>query len=344
MKNMLSAVLLLLIVAPSLALALSSPSYVIAIDTRAAGGGSVSSTSYRLSHLTGQPLVVGPVSSAGYTVQGGFYYIHLLEELLAKRNTSLVFDSAALYAGFDGSGIWKSTDNGATWNAAATQPDNLLIRGLVIHPVTRSNLFAASYGSGMFKSTTSGDTWTTCDNTNLTGAALNAVSLAIDANGRLYAGTEAGIFTSSDCVSWDAVNTGLTVDANKPPLSIAVDPANVANLYAGLDGAGVFRSVDSGANWTAATTQPANLRIKALAFKPGDSTNLYAATYGGGVYQSADSGDIWSACAVTGLTDQKLVSLTTDITGKLYAGSEAGVFVSTDGCGTWTAMNSGLPN
>jgi hypothetical protein len=27
----------------------------------------------------------------------------------------------------------------------------------------------------------------------------------------------------------------------------------------------------------------------------------------------------------------------------LYAGTSAGVFVSTDGCTTWTAMNAGLP-
>ena len=28
----------------------------------------------------------------------------------------------------------------------------------------------------------------------------------------------------------------------------------------------------------------------------------------------------------------------------LYVGTEAGVFVSNDGCATWTEMNSGLPN
>jgi ligand-binding sensor domain-containing protein len=341
MKNILySMMLLLLAAAPIQGGTLSSPSYVIAIDAQSAGGGSVSSASYRLSHLAGQPLVVGPVSSAGYTVQGGFYYIHLLEELLAKRNSCLVFDSAALYAGFDGSGIWKSTDNGATWSAAATQSDNLHIKGLVIHPVTRSNLFAASYGSGMFKSTTSGDVWTACDNTNLAGAALNAVSLAIDANGRLYAGTEAGIFSSSDCASWDAVNAGLTVDPVKPPVAIVIDPANVAKLYAGLDGAGVFISVNGGGSWTAAT-QPGNLRIKALVLK--DSANLFAATYGNGVFKSTDSGDHWTVCANAGLSNLNMVSLVIDASGKLYAGTEAGVFVSADGCGTWAAMNSGLP-
>lgn len=342
MKKLWAGILLLLTVAPLWAHALSSPSYVIAIDARAAGGGSVSSASYRLSHFTGQPLVVGPVSSAGYTVQGGFYYIHLLEELLAKRNTSLIYDSAALYAGFDGSGIWKSTDNGATWNAAATQPDNQQIKGLVIHPVTRSTFFAASYGGGMFKSTTSGDVWMACANTNLSGAALNAVSLAIDANGRLFAGTEAGIFTSSDCASWDAANTGLTVDPAKPPLTIAVDPANVGKLYAGLDGAGVFRSIDNGANWIPAATQPVSTRIKAVVIDRNDSTKLYAATYGSGVYKSTDSGVTWSACA-THPANLNLVSLVIDAGGKLYTGSEAGVFVSADGCGTWVVINSGLP-
>jgi ligand-binding sensor domain-containing protein len=343
MRNILcSLVWLHLVVASSQALALSSHSYTIAIDAVANGGGTMSSANYNISHLTGQPLVVGPVSSAGYTVQGGFYYIHLLEELLAKRNSSLVFDSAALYAGFDGSGIWKSTNNGATWNAAATQPANQRIRGLVIHPTNRSALFAATYGGGMFKSTTSGDVWTACANTNLAGAALNAVSLAIDANARLYAGTEAGIFTSSDCASWDTVNGGLTVDPATPPVSIVIDPTVSSTLYAGLDGAGVFTSTNSGVLWTGATIQPTNLRVKALVIDPATHSTLYVGTYGGGVFKSTNSGVNWSACA-TQPANLNLVSLTIDATGKLYAGTEAGVFVSIDNCASWNALNSGLP-
>ncbi len=259
---------------------------------------------------------------------------------------SIVVDPSAparLYATVAGSGVFISTGNGTTWSAAATQPDNLKIKRLVIHPVTRSTLFAASYGSGMYKSTDSGNVWTTCANTNLSGAALNAVSLAIDPSGALYAGTEAGIYTSSDCTSWVAVNSGLIVDASKPPVAIAVDPANTAKLYAGLDGAGIFRSIDSGANWSPATIQPANLRIRALAFKPGESTNLYAASYGNGLFKSLDSGVTWDSCTNTNLTNLNMLSLTIDASGKLYAGSEAGVFVSSDGCVSWTAINGGLP-
>jgi ligand-binding sensor domain-containing protein len=334
-------VLLLLASAATTTHALSSHSYTIAVDTAANGGGSVGSASYNISALAGQPMVIGPVSSAGYTLSGGFYYIKALEELLRKKATCLVFDTAALYAGFDGEGIWKSADNGETWTAAAAQPADKHVRGLVIHPSTRSTLYAGTYGGGMYTSEDSGDAWSACANTGLTNP--NAVSLAIDPSGILYAGTEGGIFTSADCSTWSAVNTGLTVDAATPPVAIAIDPTTPATLYAGLDGAGVWKSADSGGSWSAATTQPTNNRIKALVIEPGDSTMLFAATYGGGVFTSADSGDNWAACANTNLANQNVISLVSDASGKLYAGTEAGVFVSADGCATWTAMNSGLP-
>ena len=264
--------------------------------------------------------------------------------------TAIVLDGSITYAAQDGSGIWKSGNGGVTWTAAATQPANQRIKGLVIKPEDSTTLYAASYGDGLFKSVNvsgdsanNGSAWSQCNNTGLSGVGLNIVCLAIDKNGVLYAGAEAGIFTSSDCVNWSALNTGLIVDATKPPVAIVIDPADVAKLYAGLDGAGVFKSIDNGATWTAAATQPANKRIKALAINKSDSTKLYAATYGGGVFKSVNSGADWSACANTNLTNLNIVSLTIDTTGKLYAGTEAGVFVSADACGTWTAMNSGLP-
>lgn len=137
--------------------------------------------------------------------------------------------------------------------------------------------------------------------------------------------------------------TGTGITPVTPASSIVIDPATPATLYSGLDGAGVYKSTDSGTNWTAATTQPANTRVKALAIKPGDGSKLYAATYGGGAFKSSDSGANWSACA-TQPTNLNLLSLTMDAAGKLYAGSEAGVFVSSDACASWAAMNTGLPN
>ena len=75
--------------------------------------------------------------------------------------------------------------------------------------------------------------------------------------------------------------------------------------------------------------------------------NLTGYDAGSGVDQmrfSTDSGATWSACPATNLSNLNLIALTSDATGTLFAGTEAGVFVSTDGCDTWSVLNNGLPN
>jgi photosystem II stability/assembly factor-like uncharacterized protein len=242
-----------------------------------------------------------------------------------------------MYAGVDGEGVFRSIDAGVTWLVPTTQA-NKRVQALVISPLSATTLYAATYGGGLFASSDSGDHWSVC-----TGQPTNqnSTALVIDPSGNLYAGTEGGIFTSSNCSLWSDVSDGLTVNAAKPPVTIVIDPISANSLFAGFDGGGIWKTANSGTLWTSATTQPTNLRVKALAIK--DSLNLYAATFGNGVFKSNDSGATWSACGVTGMTNQYLLSLVIDASGKLYAGSEAGVFVSEDGCGTWNVMNGGLP-
>jgi photosystem II stability/assembly factor-like uncharacterized protein len=125
--------------------------------------------------------------------------------------------------------------------------------------------------------------------------------------------------------------------------SIIIDPVNNQNLYSGLDGAGIYISTNAGTSWLPASTQPTNLRVKAVVLNPSDPTKLFAGVYGSGIFKSIDSGSTWSACANTNLANLNVVSLNMDSTGKLYAGTEAGIFASSDACATWTAMNAGLP-
>jgi len=258
-----------------------------------------------------------------------------------------------LCAGLDGAGIFRSVNGGATWTAATGQPTSKWVKQLVFDPRVHTTLYGATYGGGIFTSTDSGDHWAANAGqpTN-----LNALTLAIDPAGIFYAGTEGGIFKSLNGTSWILKGTGLSASAATPPLAITIDPVAPATLYTGLNGAGVYKSSNSGDAWTAATSQPADLHVKALVIKPGDSSTLYAATYGGGVYisnnSSGDSGNnglVWAVCtdgitANSGLSNLNVVSLTIDASGKLYAGTEGGVFVSSDGCATWAPMNSGLPN
>jgi photosystem II stability/assembly factor-like uncharacterized protein len=331
-------ILLLFGMVPLTGNAFASGSPVTGADLPVSPSGSVSSPNYRLSPRPGQTLSDGRADSSAIALLGGSYPSLLVERLLSKRVSGFVLDGANIWVSMSGSGIMRSSNSGQTWAGATTQPANRRIKGLVIHPKSRTTLFAVSSGSGVFTSTDSGDTWTACANTGLSAAALNGVSMAIDPAGILYAGTEAGIFKSRDCSSWSAVSSGQPASATASPVAIAVDPAAPDRLYAGLDGAGIFRSSDSGASWLPATTQPANKKIKALAVAPGDGARLYAATYGNGVITSTDSGVTWRACANSGMTNLIVVSLLLDESNKLYAGTERGLFISDDSCASWATL------
>lgn len=164
-------------------------------------------------------------------------------------------------------------------------------------------------------------------------------------------GADCGTGTATTACTLNQVTSAKTVSATftaipgyiptGPVVSVLVDPTTPTTLYSALDGGGVWKKVGAG-NWTAATTQPTNLNVKALAISS-DGSTLYAGTDGGaGVFKSTDSGTHWAACANTNLTNLNLRSLA--LTGTtLYAGTTAGVFVSSDGCATWTAMSNGLP-
>lgn len=153
-----------------------------------------------------------------------------------------------------------------------------------------------------------------------------------------YSGDGAYFGTTSEAVSLTVNALGFGVN------SIVIDPSTPTVLYAGLDGEGVYKSSDGGASWTPATTSPANPRVKALVIKPGDTTKLFAATYGGGVFRSLDGGMNWNVACDSQPANPNLLSLAIDATGRLYAGSESGVFVSDTDCATWQELNNGLPH
>lgn len=156
------------------------------------------------------------------------------------------------------------------------------------------------------------------------------------------AGLNCRVANGSGTMAMANVNTvAITCQPAVGVSQILVDPASSTTLYAGLNGAGVYRSTNGGGSWSAAAVQPTNLSTRALAMKVG--TPLYVGTDGGGVFRSADGGVNFTACA-TQPADQRVRSLTLDAANTLYAGTVAGVFASGDQCATWSALNTGLPD
>jgi photosystem II stability/assembly factor-like uncharacterized protein len=118
----------------------------------------------------------------------------------------------------------------------------------------------------------------------------------------------------------------------------AAAAASLCCLVSGLAAMPVF----AGANrWTAIGPDGAN--VVALAIDPRAPSTVFAGTTGSGVLKTVDSGATWTT-ANGALPTANISALAIDPTGPstLFAGTDAGVFKSTDGGGSWIAANDGL--
>jgi len=116
---------------------------------------------------------------------------------------------------------------------------------------------------------------------------------------------------------------------------------NQATLLAGSYGAGIYRSTDHGASWTAASNGLVgygSLETTALAFS---GTVWYVGTHWGGVFRSFDDGLNWNALN-SGLVNKNIASLACH-GASVFAGTiGGGVFFKGDNDTSWIQVNTGL--
>jgi hypothetical protein len=151
------------------------------------------------------------------------------------------------------------------------------------------------------------------------------------------------------------VNSGLT---NNSIWSIAIDPTVTSTVYVGTTD-GVFKSMDGGASWNAASTGLGGIThtvtASAFAIDPTKTSTIYLASFypfslpsGNGVYKSTDGGGTW-AQTNNGVTagSMSAVALDPHSPSTVYAAGLKGpatakAFRTTDGGASWTDISGGL--
>jgi choice-of-anchor A domain-containing protein/uncharacterized repeat protein (TIGR01451 family) len=230
---------------------------------------------------------------------------------------SMIYDNAGnIFAGTWGGKIYKSANNGTSWNLINSGMNVSYIWGLNI---SNGTIFAATE-KGVYKYT--GSTWVAA---GLTGKDVHAIA---SYNGIIYAGTWGyGVFTSSDNGStWTALNNGLGGFLAVQSLTISSN----GTVFVGTAGYGVLK-LTSGA-WVKVTTGYDVVWALTSA-----SNYIYAGTYGNGLMKSADNGSTWTK--VTTLNVAYVYALTADASGKVYASSYTdGIMTSGDNGSTWTSI------
>ncbi len=196
-------------------------------------------------------------------------------------------------------GVIRSTDGGQSWERSESLTDRH-VAALVIVPQSPSTLFAGTLGDGVFKSTDGGNTW------NASGSGI----------------------------------TDLTIHA------LAIDPQNPDTLYAGAKEGGIFKSTNGGETWSSLGRSPSGAVVRLLAIHPQNPSILFAAADGKGLFKSEDGGATWNAVN-DGISQPysdelrrslEIRSLLIDPkdTSILYAGTNWGLFKSTDGGQSWS--------
>jgi ligand-binding sensor domain-containing protein len=251
-----------------------------------------------------------------------------------------------LVAGVAGGFVYLSRDSGTTWIPIDTIASYYVYPwgGLVLVPnITLigdgSSIYAGvgnTDSGSVYVSTDDGLTWVERDSTFAENVNCFAT---IDSS--VFAGTNDGVYCSSDNGhTWKRSNVGLSFENYDSIYHHAPQVIRLAtggtNIFAGTTGEGVFLSTNRGATWTAIDSGLTNLSIYGLATI---AQGIFAGASGAGVFRSSNAGSNWSPANV-GLTNRMINTLIASDS-NLYAGTNMGVFLSTNCSNTWTDISAG---
>ena len=188
-------------------------------------------------------------------------------------------NSAVLYYGSDSQGLWRSTDDGATWTQYplsgstgpptniefvniqfAKAPGTVTVNGVVVsktvYAVSINN--SGDGGGDVYQSTDGGQSWTDIS-TGVTDAASGeslshqALSSSIDSTDALYvvenSATNGGLRAYWKYATGMWTRISLQGSINQALTSVAVDPTNAQRMYALGADTSLARSDNGGATW-----------------------------------------------------------------------------------------------
>jgi photosystem II stability/assembly factor-like uncharacterized protein len=267
------------------------------------------------------------------------------------------------------SGIFRSTDGGATWQGLSTPPANLATTyGIAVKPDEPNVVLASQELLGqLYRSEDGGQTWSivfTVPNVvpgeDLYQHGLKSIEFAPPPNSNVvYAGAcrgsvaldditdndkklSEGIFKSTDGgLSWvDASDLNTT---DKGLASIAIHPTNPNVVYAAAPYAGVYKTINGGISWSLMPGLPTDMR--AVAIHPTNPDFVYAGALQGGVYRTTNGGAAWSPFK-TGMEPNDPIlafAINPEDPDIVWVGSRAtGIYRWVPTEGRWTHVNSGL--
>lgn len=224
-----------------------------------------------------------------------------------------------------GRGIGASPEGPATLSQLRTVD----FHSLAFSPADGNVLLYGHHG-GIMISRDGGRTW---NKTNLSGAGDDAMGIgfSVAEPDQVFAAGHNTFFSSNDGgQSWTPAIVNLP-SRDIHALTVSVDEQPV--IFANVGGVGLARSADGGKSWT----QPASSGLPAdvIQLAAGKDGVLYAASPRSGIVRSDDDGNSFAPTGPLNAAALALAASATDAN-TIYAGTDAGLFVSTNAGKSWT--------
>ena len=133
--------------------------------------------------------------------------------------------------------------------------------------------------------------------------------------------------------------------------TVVVDPNNANIIYVGAPAGGIWKSIDSGVNWTPLTDDLPQIGVSGIAIDPNDSDIIYISTgdddaadsYSNGVWKSTNGGTTWNPTGEllgTPIFSNEIVIDPTD-SKKIWVATSNGLFLSEDSGTNWSQKQTG---
>jgi len=238
-----------------------------------------------------------------------------------------------LFAGTQLDGVYLSIDNGVTWNPvdqtpvveterhAAVVGAKAYYGGPTVFALVTSGkyLIAGMNFGGIYRSTNGGGSWSVANEGLTSSAPMGPPTItALATSGDyLFAGTTGdGIFLSTNNGrQWTSVSNGLPANGRSvyvPVNALASSPKGKKNdgenVFAAMEGTGIYRTTDDGRRWEPVNYGLRNPSVYSLAVSVGPAGGCVFAGTGDGVYVTTTNGSVWKN-VTTGMPQVKVYAL-----------------------------------